>query len=502
MRCLTLAESLRARRAQACFICRAHAGSLIGLLQARGYEVRQLPAVSTTTETKRAEDPATWLGVSPEQDAHETIMALGGERPDWLVVDHYELGAPWERTMRAHAGRLMVIDDLLKRAHECDLFLDQNDSGEAQESYRARVPDHCRLAVGPRHALLRPEYSRARATCRSRNGHVARVLIFFGGSDPENLTGRALEATSAAEFAHFEVDVVLGANNPHRAELERAAAARSGTRLLGPQPHLADLMIAADVAIGAGGTTTWERLCLGVPSIVASIAENQRPGCEVLARRGLILYLGTAEQVRTSHIREALRACVRSPEMLIQQSEMGSLLVDGAGALRISECLDATPAQSLGLRPATDHDMYTYFTWVNDPEVRRQSLSPEPIQLQQHREWFTAKLHATESQLFVMLAGELPVGQIRFDRQDAELRIDYSIDPLFRGRGWAKHLVSLGVRAAIPHGAATFRAEVKRGNRASESVFRSLNFAERADANADLIIFQLDAPLRRSAGGR
>ena len=478
MRCLTLAEDLRERGAATRFVCRAHPGHLIEWLRQRGMVVHAMPASADSRGISVPESHRDWLGVTQAEDADQTIQALQGEHPEWLIVDHYGLGSTWERRLRGHAGKLMVIDDLANRPHDCDLLLDQNYSTGAAGRYRERVPKMAALALGPRYALLRPEYLQHRLVLRERDGRVRRVLIFFGGSDLYNMTGIALAALSAAEFDRLEVDVVIGPNNVHRARLERAIAERPLTTAYGHRPHLADLMSQADLAIGAGGTTTWERLCLGLPSLVASIAENQEPTCQSLAGARLIRYLGRHGEVQPSMIASKLRECIGKPEALVELSGRSKLAVDGLGTMRLAEYLDPTRANLLRLRPAAPDDLLLYFDWANDPEVRRQAISTDEIALEGHREWFAARLGTTRSHLFVMCAGELPVGQIRFDWDGTDARIDYSIDPLFRGRGWGTQVVALGVKHRLNSGPITFRADVKEANLASRSVFRRLGFDE------------------------
>lgn len=500
MRCLTLAEALRRRGGAARFVCRSHPGGLVELPRQHGMAVCAIPEARAP---RAAADPEhyDWLGVTQKEDAQQTIQALQGEHPDWLIVDHYGLGAPWERRLRGHAGKLMIIDDLANRRHDCDLLLDQNYSTNGASRYRKLVPETAALAIGPRYALLRPEYRQHREMLRARDGRVRRVLIFFGGSDPLDMTGMALDALSGAEFDRLEVDVVIGPNNPNRARLERQIAMRPLTRSHGQRPHLADLMAQADLAIGAGGTTTWERLCLGLPSLAVSIAENQVPICSALSDAGLLRYLGHHDEVQPSTIASALRECIAEPDALVDTSSRSKLAVDGFGVMRLAEYLDPTPAKSLRLRPATPADMLLYFGWANDPEVRRQAIDTAEIRLEKHREWFAAKLVATQSRLFVMCAAELPVGQIRFDRDGTDAWIDYSIDPLFRGRGWGTQLVALGMRQLPSCGPVTFRAEVKEANLASRSVLGRLGFAEATSPRGPgLTTFRLDAAARSLPG--
>jgi UDP-2,4-diacetamido-2,4,6-trideoxy-beta-L-altropyranose hydrolase len=453
--------------------------------------VAELPAPAIVA-MRGQENYGQWLGVTQVEDGAESIASLGDAQPEWLVVDHYGLDAQWERVLRPHAQQVAVIDDLANRPHECNLLLDQNLC--ERERYIDWVPAECELVLGPRYALLREEYSQHRRVAARAVKAMERVFIFFGGSDPCNLTGIALEALSHPRLRHLRVDVVVGANNPHFERLRRQAEARVGTAVHGPRKHLADLMVAADLAIGAAGTTTWERMCLGLPSIVVSIAENQRPIAESLAQDGLIQYVGTTAEVGVAELIAAVERAADGGQDLSQQSLRGRLMVDGLGAMRVAECMDATKTEELQLRAAGPQDAELFFGWVNDRQVRLQSLNTAAIPWVGHRDWFDAKIKDSRSQLFVLEAKGLPVGQIRFDNIGAEVRINYSVDALFRGRGWGRRLVALGMRQLSEQGRVIFRAEVKASNRASRATFVRLGFQELApeERRDELKIFRFD----------
>jgi UDP-2,4-diacetamido-2,4,6-trideoxy-beta-L-altropyranose hydrolase len=475
MRCLTLAESLRERDVQIHFICREHTGSLIALLQQKTMPVTALPA-SLANDTALGEDYAAWLGVTQADDAEQTVEALNGEKPDWLVIDHYGLDIEWEQRLRPHVNKLMVIDDLANRRHDCDVLLDQNYSAGGEQRYAGLVSDTCKLLVGPGYALLRPEYAAYRKTLRARDGQVGRVLVFFGGSDPQNMTGLALEALSHAELCHLAVDVVIGTNNSHREALERQSHARPQTMIYGLRPHLADLMVQADLAIGAGGATTWERMCLGLPTVVISIADNQRPASEALAEAKLIYYAGHFPDVKMDQLIQLIKQLGCDTEKLSELSIRNRHQVDGLGALRLVEKLCPSATDDIRLRSTSEEDMALYYNWANDPEVRSSAIQNSPIPWLMHKEWFAKKLNDSNSHLYVLEAGGLPVGQIRFDKEGSETRIDYSLDTLVRGRGWGARLVSLGMELLPRIEAIRLLAQVKENNKASRSVFLRLGF--------------------------
>lgn len=341
-RCRTLATALRDLGATVCFICREHPGHQIAALRAESFNVAALPAPPDQDAANAPDgDYAAWLGVPQDQDAAETLAALTAPRPDWLIVDHYGLDAAWEQALRPHVDRILVIDDLANRRHEGDLLLDQNYAPAGANRYQDLLRAGTRTLLGPAYALLRPEYAQHRQTLRPRDGQVRRVLVFFGGTDPHNLSGRALTALSDPALAHLAVDLVIGANHPQREELTVQATTRPGTRVHGPRPHLADLMAAADLAIGAGGATTWERCCLGLPSLVVSDADNQRPATSALAADGLIHYLGHMDQVSVATLRAALVQALQDPAGLRTLAAAARATVDGQGTQRVNAALMA-----------------------------------------------------------------------------------------------------------------------------------------------------------------
>lgn len=341
MRCLTLADTLRKRGEKCSFISRAHQGNLIDLIAERGYAVVGLPkATSKMRRTFSKLTHAPWLGADWVTDAEQTRHALGKEIVDWLIVDHYALDHRWESVIRAACKRIMVIDDLADRRHDGDLFLDQN-YGSSPVRYEGLLPEYCKQLHGPQYALLKPEYSERLKGSVARTSGIRRVLIYFGGGeDRDDLTGMALQAFIAPKLANIELDIIVGAAYAHKSSLEDTATQRGHTAIHSQLPDLANLMASADLAIGAGGATTWERCCLGLPSIVISVADNQRPACEALAAEGMIEYLGERNSITTAQFRDRVLALISEPEALSRLSAHGMALVDGEGTYRVVEVLN------------------------------------------------------------------------------------------------------------------------------------------------------------------
>jgi len=485
MRCLTLADALRERDAQVRFICREHKGHLIDKLSQKAIPVTVLPA-PVITDTPESESYAAWLGVSQADDAKESIAALNNEEPDWLVVDHYGLDVEWEKQLRPHVKKLMVIDDLANRMHDCDILLDQNYSIEGKSRYEGLVTPTCNLLIGPRYALLRSEYLTYRKTLRERDGQVKQVFVFFGGSDPDNITGMALKALSKNELKHLQVDLVIGTNNQHREKLKPQVHLRGNAKIYGPRPHLADLMAKADIAIGAGGATTLERMCLGLPTLVVSIAENQKPSAIALADAGLIYYAGHFSDIKQEHLSDTIKLLEASADKLVEVSLQNMLLVDGLGTSRIVEIMFPSAIEEIRLRLASMDDIVLYYNWVNDPEVRKSAFNVAPISWESHSGWFTEKLQEANSRLFVLEVAGLPVGQIRFDKEGNEAHIDCSLDWIVRGRGWGSLLVSMGSDLMQLNEPIKLSAQVKAQNIASATVFFRAGFTETENSSREV----------------
>ena len=332
MRCLTLAEALRDTGAAVQFFCRQLPGNLIALLKQRSFSVTALPVPAQSAGFSDSDGYAAWLGVSQREDADQVIALLNGSKSNWLVVDHYGLDIEWENRLAPYSDAIMVIDDLANRAHACVLLLDQNYPSE--ERYFNLVPDYCQLMLGPSFALLRPEYHHFRKFQERRSAAAKRVLVYFGGSDSTNVSSKTMEALSSQSHKHLFVDLVVGNNYSHRAALEQQAANRGLTFIHQSRSHLADLMADADLAIGAGGATTWERFCLGLPSLVVTCAENQVPLARILHNKGLIRLIGESSTITVPDIQYAIRVEIEAPS-LISNSDAAMQMCDGAGVSRV-----------------------------------------------------------------------------------------------------------------------------------------------------------------------
>jgi len=321
MRCLTLAEAMIQAGWRCRFAIRAGTMETVHRLAAYAADCIELSG-------------------EPGDEPAEIASALAGERCRLLVADHYGRDAAFETPCRVFADAVMVIDDLADREHDADLLLDQN-LGRRAGDYADLVPETCRRLMGPEYALLRPDFAalRGNALVRRRAAEgVERILVSFGMADPHGLTLRALAALGAAGYAG-QVDAVIGGGAPDIADVH-ALAAEMGpqVRVLSDVEDMATLMADADLAIGAGGTTSWERCALGLPALVLIVADNQIPIAEALADAGAAWVLGDLT-IAEGTLRAAIADILADERAVMAGAMAAAEICDGDGCRRVLEAL-------------------------------------------------------------------------------------------------------------------------------------------------------------------
>ncbi len=334
MRCLALAEALRRRDIFSTFLCRSFSGHAGNVILQHGFDLRLLPI---GTQTASPPPPhAAWLGASQEEDAAACVAQLP-DGTDILVIDHYALDVRWETAMRPLSKVQLVIDDLANRPHHCDFLLDQNLSPQMDQRYAGLIPTTCRPLLGPSYALLHPSFASAAALATERTS-VRRLLLFFGCGDTDNLTCRALRELTSV---NLPADVVIGSANPHRAAVEALCKSSTGRWTLHVQtPHMPERMLQADLALGAGGCSHWERCLLGLPALVVTTAANQVPSTRMVAESGACRTLGDIQTLTDGQFQQAVEELIQNPQTLRAMSRAAkALMPDGNGAERVVSSL-------------------------------------------------------------------------------------------------------------------------------------------------------------------
>ncbi len=340
MRCKALADELSRYGARVVFVCRDLTGDFTSLLHAGGLETIILGRgiFDETHETYSKEGSKENSSYFQQiEDSAQTSFAIGGMKPDWLIVDHYSLDWEWERRMRRRVGKIMVIDDMTDRFHDCDLLLNQNLSSDSTPVYAGLLPEKARQILGPQFALLRSEFHECRRNLGARVGSMKRILISFGSVDLSGESVKALEAVRMFDRENVITDVVVGLTNPCSTQLYAMSKFGSKIKFHCQADSMAKLMAQTDLSIGAGGITSWERCCLGLPAIVKPIALNQLSLTERLTEKGAIHLIPFSVQTVPEDYLAALEAM--DSRRLFEMSRAGMELVDGLGCRRVAQCL-------------------------------------------------------------------------------------------------------------------------------------------------------------------
>lgn len=410
VRCLALADALRAQGGRTCFICRHLPKALAEALISQGHELILIEASASAVPLVTGGSYADWLGVTQAEDANQTLAALAGRPCDWLVVDHYALDFLWERKLRTAAARVLVLDDLADRHHDCDVLVDQNFYENADRRYLGKVSDGCTSLLGPKYAILREEFRRVRDRAQPRTGIVRNILVFLGGTDAANHTAWVVDALKQLDLAGVQVEVVIGAGHPHQDAIGTVCA-RHGFRLHIQTTRMAELMAAADLAIGAGGSASWERCCLGLPCLALSIADNQDQLIRDSARAG-VLFAPSVSPADTEMLARHIQSLMANP-LLLESLSLNSLkLVDGRGAQRILRAMGVRP---VNVRPAQAADAAQLYQWRNHPSIRRVSRTTDLIDWPAHQNWLASVLDNSERVLLIGEVATRPIGVVRFD---------------------------------------------------------------------------------------
>lgn len=348
LRSLTLSNFLLKRGVSSYFICRELPENLRLQIETFGHSVHILnPAPLNNSNLKTGIESSIeskWLNVAQLVDAEETLDALGQLPPanwSWVIVDQYGIDREWENMIVPYCDKLMVIDDLANRVHSCDVLLDQGLDRKAKD-YESLVPPSCDIIVGPKYALLRPEFAQFRAYSLNRRKEISlgRLLISLGGTDPNNITKKVLDILIGHKLVDgIDVTVVAGSNSLFLDTIQtQIDEANENIRLLVDVVNMAELMSECDLMIGAGGMSSWERCCLGIPALVIVLAENQLGNAKALNQSGAVINLGCGEsETLEKKLMHFLLSFEELPSKLAAMQSSASKLTDGKGASHIAD---------------------------------------------------------------------------------------------------------------------------------------------------------------------
>ncbi|RON65670.1 UDP-2,4-diacetamido-2,4,6-trideoxy-beta-L-altropyranose hydrolase [Pseudomonas fluorescens] len=447
-RCLTLARVLRKQGSHVAFACRQLPGHRLDALRAEGFETFALPDLYLDEDPLQAiESMLPWQA---DIDALDLLLE-GHAEFDWIIADHYGLDHHWQTAARRWAPRIAAVDDLATRHYSVDLLLNQNLSG-LSENYTPLLPEGCRTLLGPRYAMLREEFNCPAIEIKPE---ARRVLVNFGGFDAAMQTHHAMLAL--ADFTELEVDFVAGADNPAWAQMQALTETRPNWHLYSFVSDFQQRMTEADLFIGAGGGTSWERAALGLPTICIAVSNNQQVNGEVMAAAGAHVFMGAREQVSVEQLRDAIGFVAGNHYLRRSLAERSRQLVDGRGALRVAAALAGAV---LKVRAATQ----------DDTPLLHDGLS--------------TRLRHPQCLVLIAEADDGPVGVLRYELRGFEAEVSLY---LFEGRfglGWGRALLARGESFAAAHWPQlnAITAQVLPGNHASLNVFCDAGFTQNACA--------------------
>lgn len=423
---------------------------------------------------------------TPEEQAEEIRVSVGN--CEMLVIDHYETPVAFAKAARAFSKRIVYFDDLANRAMDADAVINPTPGFSARD-YATHNRADARYLLGPDYALLRQQFAAHRQAAHAAGAEIKRVLVAFGGVDPLDGTGLALDVL--AGFPELTIDVVLGGGAPHLGKVTKQVAALGArARLLTDVADMAGIMAAADLVIGAPGTSTWERGCLGLPSLLIGIAENQRANAAIVAETGaghVAGFLTTEDRATVGHsLATHFRTLSGDPAQHQRMAKAARSLCDGRGTQRIVAALlspQPSKAGALRLRLAEAGDEKMLLDWQAAPETRRFALNPKVPSAEEHHAWFTGKLAAHQDWLLFGELDGVPAGYVRLDwmgedKGRPQYLISIAAAPGWHGKGIGSALLA-GARALAP--GAHLHATVLPANTASVALFTKAGYSLAAD---------------------
>ena len=331
MRCLTIANQMKKHNYNVSIISSKEKNNLDQLFIKNGYKIYHV-------NNKKID----LRKIHEKYDLEQTkkILKNINKKIDLLLVDHYSLGFNWEKSLRRLVEKIVVIDDLNNRKHDCDLIVDQGLHHNMKKAYRHLVTNNCKILLGPKYAILRPEFHQIREKLPNQNKKIERIIISFGGSDPNGDTIKALDGIMKIKNREFRIDVIVGKSNLKYKKIMRMCEKMIKTRCFYNVKKIASVMSKCDLAIGSGGSTTWERCCLGIPSIVCIASQDQNEATNILYSKKCIINLGQSKKIMPSDFANAIENMTYEKRRKMRGECLK--LVDGNGTKRIIQKILST----------------------------------------------------------------------------------------------------------------------------------------------------------------
>jgi len=453
MRCLALAQAWSDSGGRATFVMATECPSLEARLRLEGAEVTRVSARPGT-----------------DDDAIQTAKRACQVNASWVVVDGYHFGFGYQRVIKDHGLHVLAIDDNGHAEHYCaDIVLNQNP--HAHRDMYAKKEPYTHLLLGTRYVLLRREFLKWKRWKREVPSVARKVLVTLGGSDPDNMIIKVVEALQEVKVGGLECFVTFGASDSQIEKLQSIAGDFGSTLHLDSNlANMPELMAWADVCVAGAGTTSLELAYMGLPSLLIVLANNQRPVAEGLDAMGVAVNLGSVKTLSSTEIAKRLSWLIQNVTSRAEMARRGTTLVDGGGVFRV---LRQVLGEMIRLRPAKEKDCRQVWEWANEPEVREVSFSQNPIPWDGHVRWFKAKINDPNHIFWIAEDSEgHPVGQVRYDIVGSEAIVFVTLDRRFRGLGYGRAILWLSSQELFDRTKVQIiHAYVKPENQASKRAF-------------------------------
>lgn len=484
MRCITLAKFFQKMNHTIIFATRVYEGSLITEIKNAGFEIVVLSDFSK--EQLREPNVDSWLPVSEEQDAIDFLNA--GISCDVVVVDHYSLGDSWEKKVKQHLGCFLVVIDDLKRKHYCDLLIDQT-LNRREIEYIPQMQISSQILTGSMYAILKPEfyrYRQLRIKKKTMESDENSVLVFMGGVDNSNITMDVLQEILKIDNLNLSVTVIMNPLSRFYSHVEQFIKNNSvNFKLITFTENIHELMVNHKIAIGAPGSSTWERAALGLPSLIIPIAENQLEIAKVIESSCSAIVV--QRDCLQADFKMSFLKLLNNIEIYRKNSFK---LCDALGVFRVGYQILNLKGNSIfyRCRVADENDINLTYEWQVLPQTRRYALNQNIPSYKSHCSWMVEKLKSNIDYFYIIeiiLDGVIKsAGVVRLDLDDKtqEYTISIYIAPQFYKMGIASAALKY---IDIVHPQIVINATVLNENFASQQLFSKMGYIKTSD-----ILFQ------------
>lgn len=479
-RCLTLATTLNELGWHCIFFGRGYSDNIFSTIKI-SFEYH---VIGKSSANLNKSDHFEWLGVPQEQDAIEMLSAMKSHQLDVMIVDHYSIDYHWEKYIEEKGNvMVMVIDDLANRIHCCTLLIDQNFWPNSYSRYDELVPLYCKKLLGPKFTMLRKDFISLRVLPQETS-QVETILVNFGGIG--NMKIWKLFLPVLVECHKYNFHIITGKLSSEDFQLCKTLIKQSKHIFLEEQTNqMSYLMKNSDFALGACGSTVWERFCLGMNAALIDVADNQKDLVSYLHEQNLIDYLGSLEDITVESISNYLTHLSINSSKYQKRRKDIMQLVDGMGADRVANEIISTYERrrltmvndTILLVPVSSDDLDYLYDLQCIEGIREFALNANTPTYEEHIKWFNDKLNDSRTKFFKVMDDNCTIGVVRLDFLSEEgkkiAEISLTIDSKYSGKGYAKRSIGKIVTDTDTN---MFHAVIHKMNIASQKVFITNGF--------------------------